>query len=112
MEQVNKRNSFLSEEERKWLSEQDEPKELRKKLNNIDEYADYDERYDDYFREEIKKKDKEDRERWLSIFKKERETLSSEAWMERRNGIVLMVNEGIVEPYVKDIFDYVDRLHK
>ena len=109
MEHINKHQGFLSEEERKWLSELDEPREVRKKLNHLEEYTDYDERYDDYFREEIKKKDKEDRERWLSVFKEERETLSDEAWRERRNGIVIMVNEGIIEPYVKDIFDYVER---
>ena len=109
MEQINKQHGFLSDSERKWLSEQDEPKELRKKLNHIEEYTDYDERYDDYFREEIRKKDKEDRERWLSVFRKERATLSDEDWNKRGKEIVFMVNEGIIEPYVKDIFKHVER---
>lgn len=73
------------------------------------DYSDYDERYDDYFRETIKRKFEEEKEMWLSIFKKERIEHDEEFWKNRRNSIVIMVNDGILNTEILKILDYVER---
>ena len=112
MQQTNKRNSFVSEEERKWLLEQEQPYEVRKKLNHIEEYIDYDERYEDYIREEIVERSNEDRERWLSILKKDRERMNDIQWESRKKEINIMIDEGIIDKYITNIITYIETTHK
>lgn len=86
-----------------------EPNEARNRIKHIKDFTDYDERYDDYFRETIKRKCDEEREMWLGILKKERTEHNEEWWKNRRNGIVIMVNEGILNTDILSLLDYVER---
>lgn len=107
IEQINKKRTLFSEEEIEWLRKQ-EPKEYRQSLRRIKEYIDYDERYHDYFEEELKSQYMENYKRWMTILKHDRERMDDAQWESRKREVNIMIEEGILGNYITNIIAYIE----
>lgn len=106
------KHDFLSDVERDYLKRYEVKDnqfiEVEKEVK--EEYTDYIEEYDDFFWEELKKRKEEERQKWYKMLREERLSHNDEWWKERKSGLKVMVEEGILPNYILHHLKVIDNI--
>lgn len=104
------KRDFLTEQDKKILdSYMEKERRLVEKTNLREEYIDYDEKYDDYFREEIVHRKEETNKKLYESLADQKSKHTIEWWNSKKFELYLMIDEGMWDKSVIPVIELVDR---